>query len=115
MKMVRQTVALICCHAASRGVVIEPALAKEIALDVHVDIEVPLGHQCVSTEVLNVRAGPSKDTELLHQIQEGQRVEVWGRIVVGEGTWCFVLWDDGEGWVSADYLADCGSKAFHAR
>lgn len=115
MRMVRQTAALICCHAASRGIVIEPALAREIALDVHVDIEVPLGYQYVNTEVLNIRAGPSEEAELLFQIQEGQRVEVWGRFdMLDEGVWCFVMWDDGEGWVSADYLGDCSSEAFHA-
>jgi len=111
MRMVRQTAALICCHAASRGVVIDPALAKEIALDVHVSIEVPLGYRCV-TEVLNVRAGPSADHERLFQIPEGQRVELWCDAQEG---WGFVMWDGGEGWVSLDYLGDCplSSTVFH--
>jgi len=108
MRMVRQTAALICCHAiAPYGVIITPAMAKEIALDVHVDITAPLGHQCVNTEMLNVRAGPGADYERLYQIPEGQQVEVWGRL----DDWCFVMWDGGEGWVSADYLGD--SRAFH--
>lgn len=57
----------------------------------------------VTVDLLNVRAGPSADTELLGQVKQGDALPILGRDDTGD--WLRVQLPDGQaGWVSAQYV-----------
>jgi len=57
----------------------------------------------VTVDLLNVRAGPSADAELLGQIKQGDSLPILGRDDTGD--WLSVELPDGQaGWVSAQYV-----------
>lgn len=58
----------------------------------------------VTTDVLNIRAGPARTTASLGKLQKGQQVTVLGRN--GDGTWLQIERPDGagQGWVSAEFV-----------
>ena len=64
----------------------------------------------VTVDLLNVRAGPSADAELLGQVKQGDALPILGRDDTGD--WLRVQLPDGEaGWVSAQYVrAGCGRR-----
>ena len=57
----------------------------------------------VTVELLNLRAGPNPDAELLQQVKQGDALPILGRDDTGD--WLRVQLPDGEaGWVSAQYV-----------
>ena len=90
--------ALLCSHSA-----LTFAVAKEIAIDVLVDVEIPLAIRSVMIEALNVREADSPEAKIIHSIARGQVVEEWCR---RDNGWSFVVWGQDGGWCSTQYLGD---------
>jgi len=91
--------ALLCSHKPE----VTFAEAQETAIDVLVDVEIPLAIRTVMADALNVREFPSLSPEvkITHSIASGQVVEVW---CDRDDGWSFVVWDDNGGWCSTEYL-----------
>lgn len=91
--------ALLCSHCT-----VTFDVAKEIAVDVLVDIEAPL--RTVTADALNVREQPGVDEndnpvgKIVNSLPRGQVVEEW----CNRDGWSFVIWDENGGWCSNSYL-----------
>lgn len=96
-----QFAALLCSHCT-----VTFDVAKEVAIDVLVDIEMPLATRSVTANALNVREQPGVDKngnpvgKIVSSLTHGQEVEEW----CNRDGWSFVVWDDNGGWCSSEYI-----------
>ncbi|MBO4375591.1 MAG: efflux RND transporter periplasmic adaptor subunit [Lachnospiraceae bacterium] len=67
--------------------------AEETPADVYIE----------TTSKVNVRKGPSKDSEKLGTVPEGEKFLSAGE----ENGWTKVIYEDGEAWISSDYVREC--------
>ena len=63
-----------------------------------------MAYEARTTSALNVRSGPSTAFAVVEQLRGGESVDV-DRC---RGSWCFVDFRGGDGWVSASYLTRGG-------